>query len=66
MHANVGDQLVILSKTLDRPIRDGEIVETRGPDGGPPFLVRWSHDGGTTLVYPGPDAEVHAHPGPGG
>jgi hypothetical protein len=58
MHAHIGDQLVIFSHTLDRPERDGEILETHGPDGSPPFLVRWS-DGGTSLVFPGPDAHVH-------
>ena len=64
MHANVGDQLLILSLTLDHPVRDGEILETRGPDGAPPYLVRWSDDGRTTLVFPGPDARVHtlSHP----
>ena len=60
LHAHVGDQLVILSTTLDRPVRDGEITETRGPDGSPPFLVRWADDGRTTLVFPGPDARVHS------
>jgi hypothetical protein len=46
--------------TLDRPVRDGEIIEARGPDGSPPFLVRWADDGRTTLVFPGPDARVHS------
>ncbi len=59
LRAHVGDQLVILSKALDRPVRDGEIVETHGPDGSPPFVVRWADDGRTTLVFPGPDARVH-------
>ncbi len=59
LHARIGDQLVILSATLDRPVRDGEIIETRGVDGSPPFLVRWADDGRTTLVFPGPDARVH-------
>jgi Domain of unknown function (DUF1918) len=58
MHAKTGDQLIILSRTLDRPVRDGEIVEARGPAGSPPFLVRWADNGRTTLVFPGPDARV--------
>ncbi len=37
-----------------------EIIETRGPDGSPPFLVRWADEGRTTLVFPGPDARVHS------
>ena len=60
LHARVGDQLVILSTTSDRPVRDGEIIETRGADGSPPFLVRWADDGRSTLVFPGPDARVHS------
>jgi hypothetical protein len=60
LHARVGDQLVILSATLDRPVRDGEIIEIRGPDGSPPFLVRWADDDRTALVFPGPDARVHS------
>lgn len=60
LRARAGDQLVILSATLDRPVRDGEIIEARGPDGSPPYLVRWADDGRTTLVFPGPDARVHS------
>lgn len=60
LHACVGDQLVILSARLDRTVRDGEIIEARGPGGSPPFVVRWADDGRTTLVFPGPDARVHS------
>jgi hypothetical protein len=60
LHARAGDQLVILSATLGRPVRDGEIIETRGADGSAPFLVRWADNGRTTLVFPGPDARVHS------
>lgn len=58
MRATVGDQLVVRSAHVDEPVRDGEIVEVRGADGGPPFLVRWSDSGHEALVYPGPDAVV--------
>ncbi len=34
-----------------------EIIEVRGPDGTPPYVVRFS-DGHESLVYPGPDAIV--------
>jgi hypothetical protein len=60
MNATVGDQLLILSNELQRPIRDGEIVEVHGKDGAPPYLVRWSDTGRTTLVFPGSDARVHS------
>jgi len=40
------------------PGRDGEILEVRGEDGGPPYVVRWSDNGHEALVFPGPDAVV--------
>jgi len=61
MRASVGDTIVIRSAHIDEHVRNGEILEVRGPDGEPPFLVRWSDDGHEALVFPGPDAEIH-HP----
>jgi len=58
LHASPGDRLVIHAHHLGEPIRDGEILETRGPDGGTPFLVRWSDSGDESVVYPGSDASV--------
>ena len=58
MQATVGDQIVIKSTHVDEHVRDGEILEVRGADGAPPFLVRWSDSGHEALVYPGPDAEI--------
>jgi hypothetical protein len=57
MHAQVGDRLVAESNRVDSPKREGEIVEVRGADGGPPYVVKWS-DGHEGLVYPGDDAHV--------
>lgn len=61
MKAAVGDRLVVKSTHVDGPVRDGEVIEVRGADGEPPFLVRWS-DGHEGLFYPGPDADVHHIP----
>jgi hypothetical protein len=58
MKAKVGDRLVVLSKHLDEPTNEGEILEVHGPDGDPPFLVRWRSNGHEALVFPGPDAHV--------
>jgi hypothetical protein len=58
MKAQVGDRIVVHSHTTGRPDRDGEVLEVRGTDGGPPFLVRWADDGHEGLVFPGPDAVV--------
>lgn len=58
MRATPGDRLVVRSLHIDGPVRDGEILEVRGADGEPPYLVRWSDTGHETLVFPGPDAYV--------
>ncbi|MEV0583696.1 DUF1918 domain-containing protein [Nonomuraea sp. NPDC050310] len=55
MNATVGDRLLMHGNVVGRKDRAGEIVEIRGPDGGPPYLVRFD-DGHTGLIYPGPDA----------
>jgi hypothetical protein len=61
MKASVGDRIIIQPRHLDEPSRDGEIVEVHGADGSPPYLVRWSEDGHTVLLYPGPDAHISGH-----
>jgi hypothetical protein len=58
MKAQVGDKLVIMGRRVGEHQRDAEILEVRGKDGGPPYLVRWSDDGHVSLVQPGPDALV--------
>jgi Domain of unknown function (DUF1876)/Domain of unknown function (DUF1918) len=55
MHALPGDRVVLAAPNASGATRDGEVLETRGPDGGPPYLVRWS-DGHEGLFYPGPGA----------
>ena len=53
MYAAGGDRIVVRSLHVDEAVRDGEVLEVHGPDGGPPYLVRWSDNGHETLVYPG-------------
>lgn len=55
MRARVGDRIILAAEHIDEPTRDGEILEIRGADGTPPYLVRWSN-GHTGLIYPGPGA----------
>jgi hypothetical protein len=57
MHATVGDHLHVHSRTVGEHDHVGVIVEVRGTEGGPPYLVRHP-DGHETLVFPGPDAVV--------
>jgi len=58
MQATVGDRLVIKGHHVGEPEQDGEIIEVRGKDGGPPFIVRWEDSGHETLFFPGSDAVV--------
>lgn len=61
LRAQVGDRLVIRRHRVGEPDRDAEILEVRGPDGSPPFVVRWADDGRVGLLLPGSDAFVHHH-----
>ena len=58
MQAQVGDRIVIQGHHVGDPKRDCEVVEVRGPNGAPPYLVRWEDSDHDTLFYPGPDAFV--------
>lgn len=57
VHAHVGDQIVVEGRTVGTQRREGEVIEVRGEDGAPPYVVRWS-DGHEGLTFPGPDAHV--------
>jgi Domain of unknown function (DUF1918) len=59
MKAAVGDRIVVPGPYLDSPVRDGEVVEVRGPAGSAPYLVRWSDTGHLSLFFPGRTARVH-------
>lgn len=59
MRAQVGDHLVIEGRTTNDHRQEGEVIEVRGEDGAPPYLVRWS-DGHEGLLFPGPDAHIVA------
>lgn len=60
MRASVGDRLHVHGHVVGERDRLLEIVEVRGPDGGPPYLVR-TPDGHESLVFPSADAVVE-HP----
>jgi Domain of unknown function (DUF1918) len=57
MQAKVGDHLVVQGHTVGQSRREGEILEVRGEDGAPPYVVRWE-DGHEGVTYPGSDAFV--------
>ncbi|WP_225727214.1 MULTISPECIES: DUF1918 domain-containing protein [unclassified Nocardia] len=57
MRANVGDQILIHGRATGIPEQTGEIVEVRGEQGEPPYVVRFAN-GHESLVFPGPDCEL--------
>jgi hypothetical protein len=58
MKASVGDVYVVESNRVDTPARHGRIIEVRGSDGAPPYLVEWEDTGHQGVVFPGSDAHV--------
>lgn len=63
MKAHQGDRIILAAKHIEEATRDGEVLEVRGADGDPTYLVRWS-DGHTGLLYPGPGSVLrvgHEH-----
>ena len=60
MRAAVGDRLHVHGRVVGTPDQSSEIIEIRGRDGAPPYLVR-RDDWQEVLVFPGPDALVE-HP----
>jgi hypothetical protein len=57
MQARVGDRLHVHGRVVGDPDPSSEIIEVRGEDGAPPYLVRHA-DGHEALVFPGPDASI--------
>ena len=60
MHANVGDEVLIHTRAVGIPEHTGTVIEVRGGDGAPPYVIRFD-DGHETLIYPGPDCVVRPH-----
>ena len=61
MEVRTGDEIVVKGHHVGERDRVGVVVDCRGPDGGPPYLVAWSDSTSEHLYWPGTDAEVHAH-----
>lgn len=57
MHATVGDRLHVHTSHTGTPDQFGRIIEIRGANGAPPYVVEFP-DGHTRLVFPGSDAVV--------
>ena len=62
MQAQTGDRIIIKPHRAGQPVRDCEVLEVRGPNGLPPYVVRWEDDGHEGFFFPGSDAVVqHLH-----
>jgi hypothetical protein len=59
MKASAGDRIMIKGHHIDDPQRDCEVLEVRGEDGAPPYLVCWEDTGHEALFFPGSNAFVH-------
>lgn len=57
MRATIGDLVHTHGVTSEEGQHTGKIVEVRGANDGPPYLVRFS-DGEERLIYPGPNTVV--------
>lgn len=50
MQAQVGDELTVKGRYQGDEEQHGEIIQVDGPDGTPPYLVRWQ-DGHESLLF---------------
>jgi hypothetical protein len=57
VQAAVGERLLIHGNKVGTTDVSAEILEVRGADGAPPYLVRYP-DGHEGLVFPGSDCTV--------
>jgi hypothetical protein len=61
MKAHVGDRITLAPPTVSTLPCDGQVLETWGPDGAPPYLLRWS-DGHVGLCFPGHGSVLRIEP----
>jgi hypothetical protein len=57
MHVRVGDRLIVHYHS-GGPTRECAVLEVRGADGGPPYLIRWEDNGHEALFIPGSNVSV--------
>ncbi len=58
MKASPGDWLMIEGTHLNDRKRHGRILEVRGSNGAPPYVVKWDDTGAETIVVPTSGAHV--------
>ncbi|MDQ1011842.1 DUF1918 domain-containing protein [Streptomyces sp. NPDC002867] len=60
MQANEGDTLLVHGRTVGQHDKHAEVLKVLGPDGTPPYRVRFD-DGHEAVLSPGPDCVVQHH-----
>ncbi len=59
----VGDPLIVRGHRFGEPQGEAEVLEVRGDDGGPPYLVRRMENDHEGRFFPGADADIeHVEP----
>ena len=53
MKAAIGDKITLAAERVGQQTREGTILEVKGEDGGPPYVVEWAN-GHQGLIHPGP------------
>ena len=64
MRAVIGDRIIVRGMHIGQPERGALVLAVEGPDGAPPYRVRWDEDQHESLFVPGPDALVEHLPSP--
>ena len=54
MRAKVGDLLVVSGSES----RTGRVIRVLGPDGAPPYVIKWLSDGHIAMVTPSPYSRI--------
>ncbi len=57
MKAQIGERLLFHGKKVGSVDQTAEVLEVRGNDGAPPYLLRFG-DGHERLIFPGTDCQV--------
>lgn len=63
MKAALRDRIIVRGRTVGAADRHGEIIEIRGEEGAPPYVVRFD-DGHESIIFPGGDFVVEKHAEP--
>jgi len=61
MRAIVGDEVVVKGRHVGDADREGVVIEVRGADGAPPYLVRW-RDGHESVLTPSSGIVIEHRP----